>query len=126
MKLHRVLEGKVFGGVCTGLAKGVNIDVAIVRLIFIMVAILTYGWLMVMLYLLLWFTMATPIDAYVEKTSIKNELAIYFSALLIGSGILMLLNVFLPFNLYKFTLPLGFIIIGVFMLIMAIKSHKND
>lgn len=45
-RLYRIREGQVVSGVCTGLATYFNVDLSIVRAIFIVLAILTWGaWL---------------------------------------------------------------------------------
>ena len=125
MKVRRVLKGKVIGGVCTGLAQEMKIDVTFIRILFLIVAILTLGWLMAIIYFGLWFLMGKPVDEYVQVKNPKNELIIYFSAFLIGIGSLMLLMVFVPFNFFKYTLPIGFILVGAFMLYLAVKKKSN-
>jgi phage shock protein PspC (stress-responsive transcriptional regulator) len=42
-RLYQIREGAMISGVCTGLAAYFNVDVAIVRLIFVALAILTWG-----------------------------------------------------------------------------------
>lgn len=42
-RFYRIREGKVIGGVCTGLSAYFNVDVAIVRLIVILLALVTNG-----------------------------------------------------------------------------------
>jgi phage shock protein PspC (stress-responsive transcriptional regulator) len=50
-RFYRIREGKVLGGVCTGLAAYFNIDVVIVRIIVILLTLLTHGF-MVMAYII--------------------------------------------------------------------------
>ena len=46
-RLYRIREGAMFAGVCAGLAAYFNIDVTLVRVIFVILAILTHGfWLL--------------------------------------------------------------------------------
>jgi phage shock protein PspC (stress-responsive transcriptional regulator) len=53
-RLYRIHEGAMIGGVCTGLAAFFDIDVTVVRVIFVLAAIVTWG-LGVLAYLLLMF-----------------------------------------------------------------------
>ncbi len=56
-KLHRIRSGSMLGGVCTGLAHYLKVDVTLVRVVFILLAILPgFG---VLLYLALWFLLPT-------------------------------------------------------------------
>jgi phage shock protein PspC (stress-responsive transcriptional regulator) len=42
-KLYRIYEGKMIAGVCTGIAEYFNIDVTLVRILFVLLTILTHG-----------------------------------------------------------------------------------
>jgi len=42
-KLYRIREGQMISGVCTGLAAYFNIDVTLVRILFVLLTILTHG-----------------------------------------------------------------------------------
>lgn len=55
-KLTRSLDGKMLGGVCAGLANYLDIDVTLVRLIFVIILVLGVG-SPVLLYFLLWVIM---------------------------------------------------------------------
>ncbi len=43
-RLYRIREGQVIAGVCTGLAAYFGIDVTIVRILFLLLTIFTFGW----------------------------------------------------------------------------------
>lgn len=61
MRLHRVRSKAMLGGVCAGLALYMKVDVTIVRLVFILLAVLPgFG---VLLYFALWFLLPTEEDA---------------------------------------------------------------
>lgn len=50
--LTRVSEGKMIGGVCTGLAKYLNADVSLIRVVTVLLAVFTQvGWVV---YIALW------------------------------------------------------------------------
>jgi phage shock protein PspC (stress-responsive transcriptional regulator) len=53
-RLYQIREGAMFSGVCTGLAAYFNIDVTIVRIVFVLLAIATQG-IWVLVYLILMF-----------------------------------------------------------------------
>jgi phage shock protein PspC (stress-responsive transcriptional regulator) len=53
-RLYQIREGAMFSGVCTGLAAYFNIDVTIVRIVFVILAIATQG-IWVLVYLILMF-----------------------------------------------------------------------
>jgi phage shock protein PspC (stress-responsive transcriptional regulator) len=53
-RLYQIREGAIISGVCTGLAAYFNIDVTIVRIVFVLLALLTSGiWILVYLGLML-------------------------------------------------------------------------
>ena len=55
-KLYRLREGHWLAGVCTGLAAYANVDVTVVRLIFVLVTVFSGG-IVILVYLLLAFVM---------------------------------------------------------------------
>ena len=67
-KLYRVKDKEVFGGVCAGLAEYFNIDVVLVRVIFVLLALFGGGG--VLIYIILW--IAVPNKPY-QHPNIKNE-----------------------------------------------------
>ena len=70
-KLYRLKDKEVFGGVCAGLAKYFNIDVVLVRVIFVLLALFGGGG--VLIYIVLW--IAVPTSPH-QSTNIKNEIDI--------------------------------------------------
>jgi phage shock protein PspC (stress-responsive transcriptional regulator) len=53
-RLYQIREGAMLSGVCTGLAAYLNIDVTIVRIVFVLLALLTTGiWILVYLIMML-------------------------------------------------------------------------
>ena len=53
-KLHRSTSQKMLGGVCGGLAEYFDLDVSLIRLIFVGLALLTAILPMVLFYLIAW------------------------------------------------------------------------
>ena len=70
-KLYRLKDKEVFVGVCAGLAKYFNIDVVLVRVIFVLLALFGGGG--VLIYIVLW--IAVPTSPH-QNTNIKNEIDI--------------------------------------------------
>lgn len=55
MSLHRIEDGKIIAGVCTGLSASLDIDVTIIRIIFALVGVFMGGG--VLAYIILWVVM---------------------------------------------------------------------
>ncbi|HEX2532524.1 MAG TPA: PspC domain-containing protein [Chitinophagaceae bacterium] len=71
-RLYRDASDKIVGGVCAGIANYMNVDPAIVRLLF---AIITFGGfgMGIFLYILLWIILpARDLEAYVGKRLFRN------------------------------------------------------
>ncbi|HET7898133.1 MAG TPA: PspC domain-containing protein, partial [Flavisolibacter sp.] len=71
-RLYRDAEDKIIGGVCSGIANYINVDPAIVRLVF---AVITFGGFGfgVLLYILAWIILpARPLNTYAGKRLFRN------------------------------------------------------
>ncbi len=68
-KLYRVEEGKIFAGICTGFAEYANMDVTIVRVLWVLISLL--GGCGLILYIVCIFII--PIKPTNEKTETKKE-----------------------------------------------------
>jgi phage shock protein C len=64
-KLHRSIIKKMLGGVCGGLAEYFEIDVSLVRLIFVGIALITALVPMVIFYLIAWIII--PVEPVQER-----------------------------------------------------------
>lgn len=79
-KLHRIPDQAVFGGVASGIAQYLQIDVVIVRILFVVMLLLpippSFGWTGV-LYIILWAVLPTgPAgDIYTTTTSFESNSA---------------------------------------------------
>lgn len=137
-RLYRSRTDKVFGGVCGGLADYFNIDVVIVRIIFVASA-LVWG-LSFILYLVLWIAVplepmkfevaseSTSLGAEEEKTEkerVKSKKSReIFAIVLIVLGIFITLdNLFVWFT-GRLYFPMILILIG--LLILLYSSRKED
>ena len=114
-KLFRIPSKAVLGGVCAGLAEYFNTDAALIRVILVLITFFSHGFLF-WAYVIAW--IALPVKnvwdtnsktAYNEPTynspfgEMKTESNKIKGAVLIGLGLLFLLNEWLPnFDFGKF------------------------
>ena len=66
-KLHRSVKTKILGGVCGGIAETYDLDPTLVRLIFILLAIFSWGGPAILGYIVAWMIMPE------EGQTPKNE-----------------------------------------------------
>ncbi len=138
-RLYRSRTDKVFGGVCGGLADYFNIDVVIVRIIFVASA-LVWG-LSFILYLVLWIavppepvksdvssevTMGSAEEEKTRKERVKSKRSReMFAMVLIVLGIFITFdNVFVWFT-SRLYFPIILILIGLLILIYSSRKADN-
>jgi phage shock protein C len=147
MKLYRVTSEAVLGGVCAGLARYLNIPVAVVRLIFIILVFMPG--IGVILYLALWFLLPPETRIRTEAGFTSQEWAARGQQFgqevnelftrrrentlrLIGGGLVLLgllafVRVFAPdiFNwIDRLNGPILLIVLGAVLLVLAFKGKK--
>jgi phage shock protein C len=66
-KLYRSLKKKMLGGVCGGLAEYFDLDVSLVRLIFVGIALITALVPMLIFYIIAWIII--PVETASEKNA---------------------------------------------------------
>ncbi len=136
-KLHRDVDRKIIGGVCAGLADYFNIDVTLVRVIFIITLIMKGGG--GLLYVILWIVLTpqTNINPLVEFSSMQAapllpaKKPVSTPRLIIGLvfilfGFYFLLDQFqlIPnFDIEKFW-PAALIIIGLVLMVGFWKGNN--
>ena len=140
-KLSRNTMNKVIGGVCSGLADFFGLDVALVRIAFVIAFLFaSFGfWLYIILWIVLpdgqrtvdngqqtsdWGQQTTDIGQQSEsvtkpESKVKSVLAGSFVILI---GLLFLINNFIPINWVWKLWPLILVAIGVVMIITASKK----
>lgn len=130
-KFYRDSENKVLGGVCSGLAKYFNIDVALLRVLFVVALLFaSFGF---WLYIILWiiipqsgqqpdFSSQQP-EPTVNAQSPKTA-AVFSGVIVILIGILFLINNFIPIYWVWNLWPLILVGIGVVMIYKA--TRKGD
>jgi phage shock protein C len=130
-KLYRSNTEKVFGGVCGGLADYLNIDVVILRIIFVLLALFGGGG--VLIYIILWIAIPAQIADYSKikenldaeiiakdtpetGTSKQSNTALGAGIILIIIGLLFLADRLMPYyNLIDFW-PVILIAAGVIII----------
>ncbi|MBQ5688970.1 MAG: PspC domain-containing protein [Bacteroidales bacterium] len=128
-KLSRNSMNKVIGGVCSGLADFFGLDVALVRIAFVIAFMFaSFGF---WLYIILWIVL--PVDgqqatansqqptanSQAPESKVKSVLAGSFVILI---GLLFLINNFIPINWVWKLWPLILVAIGVVMIITSSKK----
>lgn len=138
-RLYRSRTDKVFGGICGGLANYFNIDVVIVRIIFVASA-LVWG-LSFILYLVLWIAVPQePIkfeamaevaspgieEEKIEKEPVKSKKSReIFAIVLIVLGVFITLdNMFVWFT-GRLYLPMILILLGLLILLYSSRKENN-
>lgn len=128
-RLQRNTQNKVIAGVCSGLADFFGIDVALMRVIFILLLVAGYSGFLI--YLILWIVM--PKARYAENQSYDNaESTVAQSGkgswiagvILIAIGTLCLLDDFLPKFDWSTIWPVLLIVLGL-LLIVPFKNRKS-
>lgn len=128
-RLQRNTQNKVIAGVCSGLADFFGIDVALMRVIFILLLVAGYSGFLI--YLILWIVM--PKARHAENQSYDNaESTVAQSGkgswiagvILIAIGTLCLLDDFLPKFDWSTIWPVLLIVLGL-LLIVPYKNRKS-
>ena len=147
-KLYRVPSEAMLGGVCAGLARYLNMDVTIVRLIFVLLVVLPG--LGVLLYFILWFLLPAEEDVLSgsgysaddmswrgrrfgrevsEVFTKRRENTIRLAGIgLILMGIVALLRILVPtvFGwIDRISGPLALMLVGGVLLYFALKGGKK-
>jgi phage shock protein C len=128
------MEGKRFGrsnnsyicGVCAGLAEYIGMDATLMRVLWVVAAILTWFWLAVVAYIVLAFVMAQPEGApegerFWHHLQGRNVM-IVLALLLIGSGAFIIVQQILHISMLQYVLPVGLIIGGALLMAFAFGS----
>ncbi len=138
-KLYRSRRSRVFGGVAGGLGAYFNLDPILVRVIFVLVALL-HG-LGLLAYIILWivipeepFELAYPLNDQ-SQTGVSSDLlssnvqtkkntgSMVFGIVLIGLGLLFFADRIFPRFSFDDILPLIVIAIGGFLVWNSLKSR---
>jgi phage shock protein C len=146
-KLHRIPEQAVFGGVASGIAQYLQIDVVIVRVLFVVMLLLplppSFGWTGI-LYVILWAVLPTgpagevytassdpgshkPSEPFFDKKK-SDQTVMILGGVLIVFGAVMLVDDFpIWYEFKKYFWPIVFIAIGAFLILrQRDKQTENN
>ncbi len=70
-KFYRDMDNKVFGGICSGLAAYLNIDPVIIRILYILLSVGSFG-LMLVIYIVLWLVVPVAVTP-AQKLEMRGE-----------------------------------------------------
>lgn len=139
-RLERSRKNRVISGVCAGLADYFNIDIALMRVLFVVAAMCySFGFWM---YIILWIVVPeenilgqgsqydnndtidiTPDEKDKKKTNNGPMIA---SLILIFVGLIALVDNFTPIDWVWKLWPVALIIVGVMILINSQKNNSNE
>ena len=139
-KLQRDTRNKVIGGVCSGLANYFDIDVSLIRVLFVVMFLCASAgfWLYILLWLVMPAGQGGQTNYYVSpdgttevsseeitdvvKTPIQNKGGLIAGLVLIGIGAVELLNRFVPELDWSTAWPFLLIALGLFLIIPKNKK----
>lgn len=137
-RFERSATNKVIGGVCAGLADYLNMDVTLVRVLFVVAALCgSFGF---WLYIILW--IVAPSQKVIGFNSQNDELvdisvaeddkkgfqkgAVVTAIILIGIGLLALIDNFMPIDWIWKLWPVILIALGIVIIMNTQKKQDNE
>lgn len=138
-RFERSATKKVIGGVCAGLADYLNMDVTLVRVLFVVAALCgSFGF---WLYIILW--IVAPSQKVIGFNSQNDELvdismneeddkkgfqkgAVVTAIILIGIGLLALIDNFMPIDWIWKLWPVILIALGIVIIMNTQKKQNNE
>ena len=137
-RFERSATNKVIGGVCAGLADYLNMDVTLVRVLFVVAALCgSFGF---WLYVILWIVAPSQKiigfnsqnDEPVEINVVEDEKkgfqkgAVVTAIILIGIGLLALIDNFMPIDWIWKLWPVILIALGIVIIMNTQKKQDNE
>ncbi|MCQ2307537.1 MAG: PspC domain-containing protein [Bacteroidales bacterium] len=137
-RFERSATNKVIGGVCAGLADYLNMDVTLVRVLFVVAALCgSFGF---WLYVILWIVAPSrkvigfnsQNDEPVEINVVEDEKkgfqkgAVVTAIILIGIGLLALIDNFMPIDWIWKLWPVILIALGIVIIMNTQKKQDNE
>jgi phage shock protein C len=147
-RLYRSRTESVLGGVAGGVAEYLDVDPAIVRIIWALLAVVTGG-IFVVLYIVMWIvipetpgggappttpgaaatprTPPTPGTAWTAPSPRRGSTTgpVLFGLILIGLGIYFLVRQYLPAFDADLLWPIGLVVLGVVLLVVALRRREQ-
>lgn len=137
-RFERSATNKVIGGVCAGLADYLNMDVTLVRVLFVVAALCgSFGF---WLYVILWIVAPSqkiigfnsqndePVEINVVEDGKKGfqKGAVVTAIILIGIGLLALIDNFMPIDWIWKLWPVILIALGIVIIMNTQKKQNNE
>lgn len=137
-RFERSATNKVIGGVCAGLADYLNMDVTLVRVLFVVAALCgSFGF---WLYVILWIVAPSqkvigfnsqndePVEINVVEDDKKGfqKGAVVTAIILIGIGLLALIDNFMPIDWIWKLWPVILIALGIVIIMNTQKKQNNE
>lgn len=138
-RFERSATNKVIGGVCAGLADYLNMDVTLVRVLFVVAALCgSFGF---WLYIILWIVAPSqkvigfncqndePVDISMNEEDDKKGFqkgAVVTAIILIGIGLLALIDNFMPIDWIWKLWPVILIALGIVIIMNTQKKQNNE
>lgn len=130
-KLYRSRNNKVLGGVCMGLARYFDVDVTLIRLIWVLAVL--FGGTGLLAYIIAWIIIpeepATGVAEYPATSSygghsvpVDNRTA---GLIIIAIGVFFLLRNLLHPMFYRQAWPLALVVIGLFLIFGGLRGGKE-
>jgi phage shock protein C len=129
-KLHRSIHQKVLGGVCGGLAEYFNIDVVIIRVLWVLFSLM--GGAGLLAYMICWIIIPQRIDQDVTFPSRGPGIGLVLGIILVTLGIILFwttvgnYSCYFPFAISHFAFPGIFVVIGLGILIGWVLSRSGQ
>ncbi|CAG4993348.1 hypothetical protein DYBT9275_01154 [Dyadobacter sp. CECT 9275] len=143
-KLHRIPDQAVFGGVASGIAQYMQIDVVIVRVILVVMLLLpippNFGWTG-LIYIVLWAVLPTgpaeispvandtakPFDPLADKKRSDQTIMVLGGALIFFGAVMLLDDFSIWYKMKHYFWPVLLIAIGAFLILrQRDKEHENN
>lgn len=123
-KIYRNTENKVIGGVCSGLADYFNLDVALLRVLFVIALLFaSFGF---WLYVILWVVLPVNSQQPTANGQQSKTTSIFAGVAVIFIGLIFLVNNFFPIYWIWKLWPLILVGIGVVMVYKASKKGDDN
>ncbi len=143
-KLHRIPDQAVIGGVAAGIAQYLRIDVAIIRVIMVVMLLLpippSFGWTG-LLYLILWAALPTgpahdiPFDEnnpdagfqpFKNTPQSEKTIMILGGALILFGGAMLLDDFPIWYQIKKYIIPIGLMATGAFLILRQRDKQQAE
>lgn len=126
-KLTRNTADSVFGGVCSGMAAYIGMDVTLMRILWVIVTVVTWGFVIGAVYLVLWAVLPAQ-DGSTGKIQFDSGKSgkgiVWVAAVLIGLGAFLLLNELFDINLKPYFFAVGLIVAGALLIWSTARKKK--